>query len=366
MAKKVYRTDQVGSLLRPQKLMDARDKHKHGKCTDAELDKIIDASILDALQRQKDIGVEIYTDGEMRRDAWQTGFAHAVDGFDPKYPILELKSPDGSVAKLQMHTQIINGKIRRKGRLTEREAQFLKKNSPGPFKVTMPSPNYIARMGYRSGITDKIYPDQGQLHSDVTEVVRQEMKALVADGTAYIQLDEGFVYYVSETAQTWATVTDIEKALLADIAAENSCYDAVRDEVTVAMHVCRGSRTSWMHGAKGYDWLAERLFTGLNVDRFLLEYDLDYENGFEPLRFLPKGKVAVLGLISSKEPRIENADEIARRIDEAAKFCSLDQLAVTSQCGFQAAADPDGAHISYEQQWRKIEVMMQVARNVWA
>lgn len=366
MAKKVYRTDQVGSLLRPSQLLDARDAFKRGQIGADKLDQIINSSILDVLKRQHDIGVEVYTDGEMRRDAWQTNVAHAVDGFDPKYPILELPAPDGTVTKLEMHTQIINGKIRRKGRIAQADAAFLKQHSPGPFKITMPSPNYVSRMGHRAGITDKAYPVYQDLLNDVTKVVRDEMKALVDDGASYIQLDEGFVYYVSDILQKQVTVNDLEKALIADIAAENACYDAVRDRVTVAMHVCRGSRISWMHGAKGYDWLAERLFNALNVDRFLLEYDLNYDDGFEPLRFLPKGKVVVLGLISSKEPRVESPDEIARRIDAAAKYCPLEQLALTTQCGFQAAADRDGAHIGYQEQWRKIELMMQTARKVWA
>jgi 5-methyltetrahydropteroyltriglutamate--homocysteine methyltransferase len=365
MSKIIYRTDQVGSLLRPSQLLDARDASRAGKLSADKLEKIVASSIQDALKHQQDIGVEIFTDGEMRRDAWQTNVAHAVDGFDPEYPILELPGSDGKVTKLTMHTQTINGKIRRKGRIAQEDAAFLKQHSPGPFKITMPSANYISRMGYRSGITDKVYPQHQDLLNDVTDIVRSEMKALVDEGVAYIQLDEGFVYYVSEILQKQVAVNDLEKALLADIAAENSCYDAVRDRVTVAMHVCRGSRVSWMHGAKGYDWLAERLFNSLNVDRFLLEYDLNYGDGFEPLRFLPKGKVAVLGLISSKEPRVESSDEIARRIDAAAKYCPLEQLALTTQCGFQAAADRDGAHIGIDEQWKKISLMSEVSRRVW-
>src|SRR6476620_312713 len=151
MAKKVYRTDQIGSLLRPKQLLDARDAHKSGQLSEGKLNEVINSSILDALKRQKDIGVEIYTDGEMRRDAWQTNVAHAVEGFDPKYPVMELPGPDGTVTKLEMHTQIINGKIRRKGRIAQEDAVFLRQHSPGPFKITMPSPNYISRMGSRPG-----------------------------------------------------------------------------------------------------------------------------------------------------------------------------------------------------------------------
>ena len=365
MAKEIYRTDQVGSLLRPPQLLDARDAYKSGRLSAAELHREEDRAILDALERQRKIGVDIFTDGEMRRDAWQTNFAHAVEGFDPKYPILDLPGPDGTITKLVMHTQIINGKIRRKGRIAKEDATFLKQHSPGPFKVTMPSPNYVSRMGYRSGITDRPYSLFQDLLNDVTDIIRSEMISLADDGASYIQLDEGFVYYISALLQQQVAVSGLERALVADIAAENACYDAVRDRITVAMHVCRGSRVSWMHGDKGYDWLAEHLFNALHVDRFLLEYDLDYDHGFAPLRFLPKGKVVVLGLISTKEPRIESIDELRRRIDEAAKHCPLDQLALTTQCGFQAAADRNGAHIGFDEQWRKIEVMAETARKVW-
>lgn len=195
--------------------------------------------------------------------------------------------------------------------------------------------------------------------------MRTEFQALVQDGAAYIQLDEGFVYYVSEWLRAkQAKETDLESALAADIAAKNTCYEAAGKDVTVAMHLCRGSRVSYMHGMEGYDWLAERLFGALNVDRYLLEYELDY-GGFEALRHIPKGKIAMLGLISSKEPQLESRDTLLRRIDEAAKHCPLEQLALTTQCVFQAAADRDGAHIGYDNQWRKLELMRETARKVW-
>ena len=219
MAKTTYRTDQVGSLLRPTSLLDARDAYRNGRLEAAELKRQQDAAILEALERQQQCGVDIYTDGEMRRDAWQTNFAHAADGFDPKYPILELPGPDGKIAKLEMHTQIINGKIARKGRIAEQDAVFLKKNSPDHLRSPCLAPT-TSPTGYRPGITDKVYSDFSVLHSDVTGIMRGEMEALVADGASYIQLDEGFVYYVSSLLQSQVKVADLEKALVADIAAE--------------------------------------------------------------------------------------------------------------------------------------------------
>ncbi len=365
MAKKIYRSDQVGSLLRPPQLLDARDAFKAGKIDRSALRREEDAAVTDVLARQQSIGVPIFTDGEMRRDAWQTVFSQAVAGFVDQYPIVETSRPDGSTVKVQMHTKAARHKLHAVGRLAGADAAFLRAHAPGPFKITMPSPVYVARGAFHPGVTDRaVYPDREALLRDTTEIVRDEMIALVKDGCSYIQLDEGFTYHL--TAASNKDVAIAEKDLATDIAAENECHDAVRsDGVTVAMHVCRGSRVSWTHGPGSYDWLAERLFNALHVDSFVLEYDTDIVGGFEPLRFLPKGKTVVLGLVSSKEPRLETRDELKRRIGEAAKFCSLDQLALTSQCGFQGAAQRDGAHIDYDLQWRKLELIVETTREVW-
>jgi 5-methyltetrahydropteroyltriglutamate--homocysteine methyltransferase len=168
-------------------------------------------------------------------------------------------------------------------------------------------------MSYRAGKTDAAYPTRANFIQDVIRIMRAEMEALVRDRVSYIQLDERFVYYVSEWLRAKeGNEADPEAALAADTKTENTCYDAVRDDITVAMHLCGGSRLSYMHGMEGYDWLAEGLFNALGVDRYLLEYDLDYA-GFEALRFIPKGKVAVLGLISSKKPQLETQDSLLRR-----------------------------------------------------
>ncbi|HEY5209070.1 MAG TPA: hypothetical protein VIJ42_06440 [Stellaceae bacterium] len=365
MAKKIYRADQVGSLLRPPKLLDARDAFKAGTIDRAALRREEDAAVTEILAHQKSIGMPIFTDGEMRRDAWQTVFSQAVEGFVDQYPAIETDRPDGTKVKVQMHTKAARGKLRAVGRLAGTDAAFLKAHAPGPFKITMPSPAYVARGAFRPSVTDAaIYPDREALLRDTTAIVRDEMIALGKDGASYIQLDEGFTYHLTAAASRDAAAA--EKDLAVDIAAENQCHDAVRsDAVTVAMHVCRGSRLSWAHGSGSYDWLAERLFDALHVDCFVLEYDTDIVGGFEPLRFLPKGKIVVLGLVSSKERRLETRDELKRRIDEAAKFCPLEQLALTSQCGFQGAAQRDGAHLDYDSQWRKLELIAETAREVW-
>lgn len=363
----LYRTDQVGSLLRPPALLDARDAYRAGELPLAGLRAQEDAAVLDALALQQQAGVSIFTDGEMRRDAWQTVFSQAVDGFVEDYPQREVQRPDGNTGVVQMHGKAVIKKLRRHRRLTGTDAQFLGRHSPGPFKITMPSPSVVVRFGYQRGITDVAYPTREELHADATAVVRDEMLALVEDGAAYVQLDEGFNSYVDPD---WRA--DIERdgrspmdTLASDIAADNACYDAVEGQMTRAMHLCRGSRLTWAHGPGTYDWLAERLFDQLHVDRFLLEYDTEIVGGFEPLRFVPKGKVVVLGLVSSKEAELESQDVLLRRIDEAAKFCPIDQLALSTQCGFQGAAMRDGAHMTIEQERRKLELIVETARKVW-
>jgi 5-methyltetrahydropteroyltriglutamate--homocysteine methyltransferase len=159
---------------------------------------------------------------------------------------------------------------------------------------------------------------------------------------------------------------DAETALAEDIAAENACYDAVRrNGVTLAMHLCRGSRSAITRGRGGYDWLAEHLFDRLHVDRFLLEYDSERVGGFEPLRHVPKGKTAVLGLVSSTDPRLEAQDDLLRRIERASKFCPIEQLAISSQCGFQGSGSRDGAHMTIDDERRKLDLIADTARKVW-
>ena len=364
-----YRVDQIGSLIRPARLLDARDEYKAGRISRDALRAIEDDCVLEALDLQRAAGMPIFTDGEMRRDAWQTVFSEAVDGFESNYPFRDVELEDGRRIKLQMHVKAINGRLKQHRRLAQVDATFLKQHAPGPFKITMPSPAVVARYSFKPGVTDKVYPDVADLQHDVCSIVKQEMRALLDEGASYLQLDEGFTIYAEPERMKMMTDArqDPEQALERDIALENACYDAVRKEgVTLAMHLCRGSRAGIARGRGGYDWLATHLFDRLHVDRFLLEYDDESRvGGFEPLRHLPKGKVAVLGLVSSTDPRLESQDDLLRRMEEASRFCSLDQLAISSQCGFQGAGSRDGAHMTIDDEKRKLELLVDTARKVW-
>ena len=363
----VYRTDQVGSLLRPAALLDARDAFRAGTITREALAAAENTAVLEALALQKSAGVDIYTDGEMRRDAWMTIFSEAVDGFVDEYPQVETQRPDGTVVYVQRHDKTVKGKLQARRRLAGVDAAFLKAHSPGPFKITMPSPSTVLRFGYKPGVSDAVYPTREALHADTTAIVRDEMLALVNDGCAYVQLDEGFNSYVNPDwrGELERDGHDPIDVLTKDIAADNACYDAIEGKMTRAMHLCRGSRVSWAHGAGTYDWLAERLFDQRHVDRFLLEYDTEVVGGFEPLRFVPKGKVVVLGLVSAKEAELETVDYLLGRINDAAKYCPVEQLALSTQCGFQGAAMRDGAHMTIDQEKRKLELIVEVAHKVW-
>jgi len=366
MAGNIYRADQIGSLLRPAQLLDVREAYKKGKAPRDALRAAEDEAVLGVIKMQQEIGMPVFTDGEMRRDAWQTNFSEAVSGFEDTYPIREVVREDGAHVRLQMHTKAINGKLKQTRRLAQADAVFLKKHAPGPFKITMPSPAVIARASYKAGVTDKAYPDVAELRRDIGTIVQGEMKELVADGAAYLQLDEGFTAYADPDRQKLLGINNPEQALEEDIALENSCHDAVkRDGLTLAMHLCRGSRASFARGKGSYEWLAEHLFSRLHVDRFLLEYDSDRVGGFEPLRHMPKGRIAVLGLVSSTNPALEKQDDLLRRIEAASQFCPIEQLAISSQCGFQGSASRDGAHMTADQQRRKLELIADTARKVW-
>lgn len=360
-----YRADQIGSLTRPEPLKQARAAFRAGQLDPSALRQVEDEAILDALAHQAQIGIPIVTDGEFRRDAWQTDVSDAVQGFVEQYPVVKRTLPDGQIQELEMHSKAVRDRLRPIRRITANFLPFLQHHTGRPFKVTMPSPAMVSRGAFLKGTTENAYPTRHDLLRDLLPIYQSEMRALAAEGVPYVQLDEGFIAYVRPDwrEEVRSQGLDPEQELAADIAAENTCWDLLpSDQIVCAIHMCRGSRTT-ARGSGDYEWLAERLFDQLRVQRFLLEYDSDLVGGFDPLRFLPKGKTVVLGLVTSKDPRLEDEDDLLRRIDEAARYVSVEQLAISPQCGFGGSAD--NAFMTPDQQWKKLELVVRVADRVW-
>jgi 5-methyltetrahydropteroyltriglutamate--homocysteine methyltransferase len=264
--------------------------------------------------------------------------------------------------------RVIGEKLRQKRRLTEHEVGFLKQHVAGPFKMTMPAATYVVTRGYKPGVTDKVYENRSAVLRDAADIINRELKALVAEAVPYVQLDNPhYPDYISDDRRDqWRALgVDPDQALREDIDADNASLAGLdRSKVTVGMHLCRGNGPlgRW-HTAGGYERIAEQVFGGIDVDRFLLEYDSERAGGFEPLRFMPRGKTVVLGLITTKSGELESADLLRKRIEEASKYVPLEDLALSPQCGF--ASTLIGNPLTWDEQRRKLELVVETARKVW-
>lgn len=376
-----YRADHIGSLLRPQGVLDAHAAQARGEISLDRLREIEDEAILMVLELQRQVGIDVLSDGEYRRSSWAGGFPEAVDGYVSSTPPIPFhwRMPDGAEstrfagvqtaisAVPQQAGRVIGEKIRQVRRLTGHEAPFLKEKAGGPYKITFPAPSYVVARGYKPGVSDKAYASRGELMQDVVKVYQDEVQFLLDQGVPYIQIDNPhYPDYIEESrrAQWRAIGIDPERAIQEDIAGDNACIAGInRSNVTIATHICRGNGRSAWHTQGGYEPIAEAVFGGLDVDTFLLEYDTDRAGGFEPLRFIPKGKNVVLGLITTKVGDLESEDDLRRRIDEASKYVPLENLSLSPQCGF--ASVDQGNLITWDDQKRKLELVVSTARKVW-
>ncbi len=360
-----FRADHVGSLLRPPELLQARVAHAQGSLPVEQLRAAEDRAILQALEKQRQLGLDVVTDGELRRGSWLTDMADAVEGFVADRVPLEWKGPGGGV---EGSTALSAGsKLRKVRKMTGHEAPFLKSNANAPLKITLPAPSNFMLLSYRRGITDKFYATHADLLGDLVAIVRDDVLWLISEGVRYIQFDApyySFYFDPHQRARMQQAGLDPDQELENAIAGDNAAMkDVPRGSITFALHVCRGNSRSRWYTEGGYDAIAEKLFGLLQVDRFLLEYDTERSGGFEPLRLVPRGKTVVLGLVTSKEPKLERQDELRKRIDEAAKFVPLENLALSPQCGFASVAA--GNLLSADEQWTKLELVVDTARKVW-
>jgi 5-methyltetrahydropteroyltriglutamate--homocysteine methyltransferase len=370
-----YRADHVGSFLRPPELLEAR---KNASLAPEQLKEIEDRQILSVLQRQKDLGFRIFTDGEFRRAGFMSDFNDSVEGFDNAEAIARDWKIEGSGASAVTRLQnrlpgVVVAKIRQKKRLTGHEVAFLKQHSPGDIKMTLPTPNQFPAIAYKRGLSDRAYASYSEFLWDIVPIFKAEMQALASEGVPYIQIDAPrYSYYIDPKWRRYVQEemgVDPEQALDEAIRVDNACIEGARNGggdagPLVAIHLCRGNNRSQWYAEGGYDPIAEKLFNRLNVDAFLLEYESERAGTFEPLRFVPRGKTVVLGLVSTKLPQMETEDQLLRRIEEASKYVSVDQLALSPQCGFASVLE--GNLLTEEQQWRKLELVVRTARKVWA
>jgi len=364
-----YRADHIGSLLRPVEVKQARDAFRGGTINRRQLKAVEDRAIQVTLERQRRTGIDVFSDGEFRRSSFQNDLAESVEGYiESEVPsVVRIWQGPGDHPQEQGTNLVVGGKLRLKRRLTGEQTVFLNAHAPGPFKITLPSPNQFPAISYQEGLTDKFYPTRSDLLWEIVGILKAEVQALVSDGVSYIQLDAPrYSYFVDPKWRQHLKDMgqDPDKLFQEAVRADNACLeDAVQDGTTLAIHVCRGNNQSMWYAEGGYEPIAETLFGTLNVDRFLLEYDTDRAGNFEPLRFVPSNKMVVLGLVSSKDPTIETADDLLRRIDEASKYVALERLALSPQCGF--ASTEAGNLLTEDEQWRKLELVVEVARRVW-
>jgi 5-methyltetrahydropteroyltriglutamate--homocysteine methyltransferase len=368
-----YRADHVGSLLRPQELLRARTDPQ---TTREQLTKLEDRHIRAVLDRQQAVGLKIFTDGELRRAGFMSDFYDSVEGLDRAGEIARswnggsgpIGGTSGTLAARSGLAGIAADKIVQIKRLTDHEVPFLKKHAPGDIKITLPTANQFPAICYKKGVSDKAYPNHSAFLWDIVPIIKAEIEALVADGVKYIQIDAPrYSYFIDPK---WRDHIRHEMGMEPDAAldeairADNACLaGAAGSGVTLAMHLCRGNNRSQWYASGGYDPIAEKVFNQIDVDLFLLEYESDRAGTFDPLRFVPPNKAVVLGLVSSKIPELEPQDTLMRRIDEASRYVPLDNLALSPQCGFASAME--GNLLTEDDQWRKLQLVVDTARKVW-
>ena len=362
-----FRADHVGSLLRPPELLDARERFKNSEISAAELRAIEDAAIRNVVKMQEDVGLQGITDGEFRRASWHMDFLYQLGGATKVQDNLKFQfhNEKGDIEFTPAALRV-TGKLQLKKCIFGEDFTYLKSITKGTPKLTIPSPSMIHYRGGRAAIDAAVYPDMKEFWRDLSQVYADEVEQLGKLGCTYLQLDDTSLAYLNDPAQREHIAQiggDAESQHLVYIDLINAALTKKPAGMTVCTHLCRGNfRSSWV-AAGGYDHVADALFGQLNVDGFFLEYDDERSGGFEPLRFVPKGKRVVLGLVTSKRGTIESKDLLKRRIDEAAKYVPLDQICLSPQCGFSSTVE--GNALTVDEEIAKLRLIVETAREVW-
>jgi 5-methyltetrahydropteroyltriglutamate--homocysteine methyltransferase len=363
-----FRADHVGSLLRPRSLLAARQDYAAGRITATDLRAVEDEAISEAIKMQEEVGLQSATDGEFRRASWHMDFIYALGGVSkaPGNLAVKFTNPSGSIeytpAALHVGSQV---KLERT--IFGEDFTFLKSHvTTAVPKQTIPSPNMVHYRGGPAMLDPDIYPDIEQFWADLAAAYADEVRRLGDLGCTYLQFDDTSLAYLNDPAQRAEISERGEDAEHMHLRYIRQINAAVKDKpagMAITTHLCRGNfRSSWA-ASGGYDFVAEALFSELDVDGFFLEYDDERSGGFEPLRFVPKGKLVVLGLVTTKRPELESSDDLKRRVDEAAKYMPLDQICLSGQCGFSSTVE--GNSLTYDQEVAKLRLIVDTARDIW-
>jgi 5-methyltetrahydropteroyltriglutamate--homocysteine methyltransferase len=362
-----FRADQVGSLIRPATLVQARKAAEAGTLPARELRRIQEGAIREAVRMQEEIGLKSITDGEYNRTWWQRDFLLKLDNVVQAASRLAVRfhTAEG-VTERSPASLHVAGRLGRPHPIFVDDFAFLRSVTRETPKVTVPSPTVLHFRGGRQAVDAEAYPDIAEFYADLAAVYRAEIADLAAAGCRYVQLDEVNLAYLCDPSlrKEVAGFGEDPEALPATYARLlNEAIAGRPHDMVVAMHLCRGNFAGAWVAEGGYEPVAELLFNRVGVDAYFLEYDSPRAGGFEPLRFLPKGKIAVLGLVTTKSPRLESKDDLKRRIDEAARFAPLEQLALSPQCGFSSGIG--GETMTPDDQRRKLQLIVETAQEVW-
>jgi len=350
--------------LRTRPLKEARARHEKGEISTTELKTIEDREIAAAIRKQEEIGLRAVTDGEFRRAFWNYDFLGELPGVEAY--LGERKIKFHGVNPKPMMLRVIGKLGTFTGHPMLDHFKFVREHAKATPKMTIPSPSSLHFRYGRDAVPEAIYPDMTDFYRDLGQTYRLALRAFADVGCRYLQLDEVNFAYLCDPklrAQVAGRGEDPEKLPSVYASMINAAMADVPPDMTIAMHLCRGNFQSTFVASGGYEPVAEILFNTINVHGYFLEYDSDRAGGFEPLRFVPKGKTVVLGLITSKSGRLESREELKRRVDEATKYAPLEQLCLSPQCGF--ASTEEGNILSEEEQWAKLAMMVELAEEIW-
>jgi 5-methyltetrahydropteroyltriglutamate--homocysteine methyltransferase len=359
-----FRADHVGSLLRTAPLKQARAKRERGEITGGQLQAIEDREIAAVIQRQEDIGLKAVTDGEFRRAFWNYDFLGGLDGVEAYLGERKIQFQGPNPKPMMLR---VTGKLGTfSGHPMLEHFNFVKTHTRVTPKMTIPSPSSLHFRYGRDAVPEAIYPDMDEFYRDLGQTYRKAVRAFADAGCRYLQLDEvNFTYLCDPKLRAQVANRGDDPEQLPAIYARmiNAAIADIPPDMTIAMHLCRGNFQSTFVASGGYEPVAEILFNTINVHGYFMEYDSDRAGGFEPLRFVPKGKTVVLGLVTTKSGRLESKDDLKRRIEQAMKFVPLDQLCLSPQCGF--ASTEEGNILAEDEQWAKLKMIVELAGEVW-